>query len=106
MWHIKSNKREAINETSKKDFWIKNCEVPIEGPEYIYRLNIKYCNPGIYVFRRFETMIKRKRRDNKAKKIVSIGDRITEINEVRTDNMTQEMFEAEMTKGPQIIYYT
>ena len=96
---IKIQKRETTNVAWEKvdNYQFKNCEVPIEGPEHIDRLNIKFCNPGIYVLMTS--------RDDKTKTTARIGDKITEINGVRTDDMTQGMFEAQMTKGAQKIYY-
>jgi len=91
--------REMSNVTWEKvdNYQFKNCEVPIEGSEHIDRLNIKFCNPGIYVLMTS--------RDDKTKTTARIGDKITEINGVRTNYMTQGMFEAQMIKGAQKIYY-
>ena len=73
-------------------------EVPINNRDQIELLNIKFCNPGIYVMM--------SSRENKKVATARIGDKVTEINSQRTEFMSQFDFEVEQSKGIHSIFYT
>ena len=73
-------------------------EVPIAEPTQIELLNIKFCNPGIYVMMTS--------RENKKVTTARIGDEVMEINGERTEFMSQFEFEVEMSKGIKSIFYS
>ena len=81
-----------------ENFKFLSKEVPISNRDQIELLNIKFCNPGIYVMM--------SSRENKKVTTARIGDKITEINGQRTEFMSQFDFEVEMSKGITNIFYT
>ena len=73
-------------------------EVPITGSSMIELLNIKFCNPGIFVMMTS--------REDKKSTTARIGDPVTEINGERTEFMSQFDFEVEMSKGINTMFYS
>ena len=69
-----------------RNYTFKSKEIPVRSN--IWSNNIAYCNPGVYI------MQASNKRD-KNKTTARIGDLVTEINQIRTQNMTRDEFDIE-----------
>lgn len=72
-------------------------EIPIRSN--VSTFNIAYCNPGVFIMK-----ASNKRDQNST--TARIGDKVTEINQIRTQNMTRDEFDVQVNKTIYELYYT